>query len=97
LKNAGPPTVDQTLEKMQKENGKLQEEIGDLREQIKTLGIEKDVLAQQYQQYILRLNGQIRTISSQVLLSRKTYYLNYLWVLFKYYILNNIFRQSRWP
>ncbi len=86
MKNAGPPTVDQTLEKMQKENGKLQEEIGDLREQIKTLGIEKDVLAQQYQQYILRLNGQIRTISSQVLLSRKTYYLNYLWVLFKYYI-----------
>ncbi|XP_057371016.1 putative leucine-rich repeat-containing protein DDB_G0290503 [Daphnia carinata] len=65
LKNAGPPTVDQSLEKMQKENDKLQEEIVDLREQLKTLNVEKDVLSQQYQQYILRLNGQIRTISSQ--------------------------------
>ncbi|KZS21536.1 Uncharacterized protein APZ42_011463 [Daphnia magna] len=65
LKNAGPPTVDQSLEKMQKENDKLQEEITDLREQLKTQSIEKDVLSQQYQQYILRLNGQIRTISSQ--------------------------------
>ena len=59
---------------MQRENGKLQEEIGDLRDQIRTIGIEKDVLAQQYQQYILRLNGQIRTISSQVLLSGKFIY-----------------------
>lgn len=66
MKNAGPPTVDQSLEKMQKENDKLQEEITDLREQLKTQSIEKDVLSQQYQQYILRLNGQIRTISSQV-------------------------------
>lgn len=51
---------------MQRENSKLEEEISDLRDQMRKLGTEKDVLAQQYQQYILRLNGQIRTISSQV-------------------------------
>lgn len=56
---------------MQKENSKLQDEISNLREQIKKLGVEKDVLAQQYQQYILRLNGQIRTITAQVLFLRK--------------------------
>lgn len=51
---------------MQKENSKILKEVDDLREQLKKLGTEKDVLAQQYQQYILRLNGQIRTITSQV-------------------------------
>lgn len=51
---------------MQKENSKILKEVDDLKEQLKKLGTEKEVLAQQYQQYILRLNGQIRTITSQV-------------------------------
>ena len=43
-----------------------QEEITGLREQLGKLSMEKDVMAQQYQQYILRLNGQIRAMNSQV-------------------------------
>lgn len=66
LKNAGTPSVDQSLETVQKEKIRLEGEVGDLREQLTKLGTEKDVLAQQYQQYILRLNGQIRTVNSQV-------------------------------
>lgn len=58
--------MDQSLEKMQKENSRLEAEVGDLREQYNKLNTEKDLLAQQYQQYILRLNGQIRTLNSQV-------------------------------
>ena len=68
MKNAGPPAADQNLqqENTQSENGRFENEIADLREQLGKLSTEKDVLAQQYQQYILRLNGQVRTVNSQV-------------------------------
>lgn len=66
MRNAGPPTVDQSLELMQKENRQLLEQIQSLREQQGKISVEKDVLAQQYEQYISRLNGQIRSLTSQV-------------------------------
>jgi len=43
-----------------------EKEVTDLKEQLGKLSMEKDVLAQQYQQYILRLNVQLRSMSSQV-------------------------------
>merc|ERR1712135_123886 len=54
-----------SLDKTQKEQD-CEKEIALLKEQLGKLSMEKDVLAQQYQQYILRLNVQLRSMSSQV-------------------------------
>lgn len=64
MKNVGHATKNANLEKESVSH--LEEEVRDLRDKLSKVSTEKEVLAQQYQQYILRLNGQIRTINSQV-------------------------------
>jgi len=57
--------ADKNIDITQKEQD-CEKIVTDLKEQIGKLTMEKDVLAQQYQQYILRLNVQLRSMSSQV-------------------------------
>ena len=57
--------ADKNIDITQKEQD-CEKIVTDLKEQIGKLTMEKDVLAQQYQQYILRLNMQLRSMSSQV-------------------------------
>ena len=64
MKNVDHANTDANLEKESVSH--LEEEVRELRDKLSKLSTEKEVLAQQYQQYILRLNGQIRTINSQV-------------------------------
>lgn len=68
MKNASSATnIPDSFEKALQENtSQLEEEVQNLKDQLSKLSTEKELLAQQYQQYILRLNGQIRTINSQV-------------------------------
>ena len=67
LKNAGVANSDQAAKNQMQENSSLEEEIGQLRQQLGKVAHEKDLLAQQYQQYIQRLNGQVRTLRTQVI------------------------------
>ena len=69
MKNASSATnIPDSFEKALQENTSQleEEELQNLKDQLSKLSTEKELLAQQYQQYILRLNGQIRTINSQV-------------------------------
>ena len=56
---------DDSTDNVQKEQDS-QNEITELRLQLDKVNVEKDVLTQQYQQYILRLNVQLRSVNSQV-------------------------------